>query len=187
MSDKFRRAGLVFVLCFALAHSLMAAEVDSPKADSLDSEMRALLLSADRVEVGVETAYDNGNTMGLGIDIYQKTIGDFPLERLRSWIERAELFPQKVKPGWGSDTIPGFWLGFFKNNKQVAILYLDYGALPNTFFMNLQKGEDCKLRPDSAYALRLIVARQPQFLKELMKLVAKPQDLAPQRAYEIKN
>jgi hypothetical protein len=187
MTNGFRHIGLVYILCFALAHSLKAMETDSPRADSRDNEIRTLLLSADRVEVGVETAYDNGNTMGLGIDPYQRVLGDFSLERLRPWIENSKAIPKKVNPGWGSDTIPGLYFGFYKDNKMIAILYLDYGSRPDTRFMNLQNDTEYKLQPQSAATLRLIVARQPHFLKELIKLGARPQDLAPQRAYEIKN
>lgn len=178
--------GLFLVSCLLLTR-FNEVRTDSPgeATRTPSEEARTLLLSADRVETIVVTARDIGGP-GLGVEPVETVIGDFSLERLHSWITELKSISNPVAPGWGSDTIPTLCFVFYKNQKQVAVVGVDYGSSPNTSFREWKKNISYNIEPESAFTLRHIAARQPQFLKALLKAGAKAKDLAPKRAFQVK-
>jgi len=142
-----------------------------PPSTPLETKVRAVLLAADRIDVGMETI-------------------EIPVGSKRTIIKR--LSPDELAPvvgnlkltreqafNWGTGYVPEIYFLFYKNGQVQAEITVSYSPLSfNFFFSNrpqfsawISRGLD----PTTIQALKELVARHP----ELVRALATEQGLHP--------
>lgn len=144
-----------------------------PPPTALDEQVRTLLLSADRVDVEIET-------IELPVGGVTKFVTHLSPDETRPLVGYVNL--TKEEPfNWGTGYVPIVYLNFYKNGEVQGSLSSSYSAFGYNYFLDAPSRTKIRrgLHPTTLRRLRELIARHPEITRALVKAGAEPKYLAP--------
>lgn len=157
---------------------------EHPPATAADDRARALLLTADSIQVRLKKVYYPGRIIeGSGWQI--TTIANLKpddLLPLSAYVNVGRSDSIIYSTVGDESSLPGLDLNYLKGGQVQASLSICYGAPPTRPFFSA--GTDpgtfaCPLHATSVHRLRQFIAQHPEIMRALLKAGATPQELKP--------
>lgn len=144
-----------------------------PAPSALDALVRGRLLSADRVDVEVETVEPS-------IGGATRFVTRLPPTATRSVVSYLDLTREQPHD-WGTGYVPVVYLEFYRGGKALGSLCSSYSVYGFNYFLDspshpiIRRG----LHPTSLQRLRELISQHPEIIRALVEAGAQRQYLDP--------
>lgn len=155
---------------------------EHPSATAADERARALLLSADSIQVRLEKAYYPGRIIeGSGWQITTITnLKPDALLPLSAYVNAGRSDSIIYSTVGAGSSLPSLDFNYLKRGQVQASLSICYGDSPTRPFFSAGTDPDtfaCPLHPTSVRRLRQFIAQHPEIVRALLKAGVPPQKL----------
>jgi len=142
-----------------------------PPATALDTQVRARLLSADKIEVEIENCE-------IPIGSISRFVTRLPVSELEPVVDSLNLV-KGTPTTWGTGQVPVVYLKFSKGYESRGSLTVAYGSVGYNYYWSSQPDICQALHPTTSLRLRTLISHHPEITSKLAKMGATPKDLDP--------